>query len=209
MESATLLTSLGLLLDLLEHLVTLGECLAAWIRAVLVPGYDVDLVFPTSQRCCSEGVLWRRYPTHYTDVADPPRLNRNTSVQRVVAERLAHLSGLLGAPALPVPRPPPPMLLLPTDPRLVRRCRRVAWLPAGRLGWYRYEWNRAAERWYGLRGRGAGPLTVDVRRVLPAAVRGDPRTGYDGVDGPVLVRWLREEGKQTRPCGCAGVRARS
>lgn len=79
------------------------------------------------------------------------------------------------------------------DPRLKRRIRRIDdGRNTGGVPWYRFEWNAAAERVYGLRGETTGPMSTDVRHILPRAVRRNLETGYDQVDVYALVRYMEE-----------------
>ena len=99
---------------------------------------------------------------------------------------LDRVQTMVGRNATPVR---PLLLTLPADRRLLRRVRRVGTWPSssGRLGWYRFEWNRRAERLYGLRGPGEGLLADEVRRVQPDAVGTHPVTGHLHLDGQRLL----------------------
>ena len=87
-----------------------------------------------------------------------------------------------------------------SDRRLKRRLQRVAGVPplAPGLHLYAFEWNARARRAYGLRGRAVGLVADEVRRVCPAAVCRDRRTGYDRVDVAAVVRRLNPRRKRQR-----------
>lgn len=84
---------------------------------------------------------------------------------------------------------------LPCDPRLKRRVRCVDdGRRSGGVPWYTFEWNAEAGRRYGLTGRAQGPMSTDLRRVLPDVVSVDPRTGYDRIDYAAVVRHTEDAG---------------